>query len=277
LLVANVKARGAPQPSCISNTSTPLETPLYTVPVLPPLSLPTHPPQQVVIDSFTYLPTTSSLLRLRFAELYPVVDRFLVILGTHSHSGEPLAHDVGPGWGAGGGDWWGYGDKVNVVNIDLTHTLGVQGDEGGQVREEIQRDATTAGVGEVVERYFPGTKAEDVVVMVGDSDEFVRRDRVEEIRRVLGDGRCGNVHFRLKWHLYSLDWIAGDGVWGVVAREVSRRRESQNIESGTGRNLTSPNLTSSLARLDPRAHTPPPSPFYYSPPPWSPPQTSVAG
>ncbi|GMH61831.1 hypothetical protein TrRE_jg11579 [Triparma retinervis] len=100
----------------------------------------------VVVDAFTYLPSTSSLLRLRFAELYPVVDAFLVLVGSHTHDGAPILPGSPPL--PGGGDWWGYGGKVRVVHVDLSSTTGTGGGEGAAVREEMQRDATTEAVEE---------------------------------------------------------------------------------------------------------------------------------
>ncbi|WP_049975844.1 hypothetical protein [Azospirillum sp. B506] len=140
---------------------------------------PAAPASRRVFDCCTFF-NEAEILELRLAELYDVVERFVVVEATHTHSGEPKALTFGDHHER----FRPYMDKIRYVVVDeLVGTFSWQ-------REAYQRDAILRGL--------DGCRDDDMVI-VSDVDEILRREVVERLR---GGGPAFDTVFTAELDLF---------------------------------------------------------------------------
>lgn len=142
-------------------------------------AVPAEPASRRVFDCCTFF-NEAEILEIRLAELYDVVERFVVVEATHTHSGEPKALTFGDHHER----FRPYMDKIRYVVVDeLVGTFSWQ-------REAYQRDAILRGL--------DGCRDEDMVI-VSDVDEIMRREVVERLR---GGGPAFDTVFTAELDLF---------------------------------------------------------------------------
>lgn len=142
-------------------------------------AVPTEPASRRIFDCCTFF-NEAEILEVRLAELYDVVERFVVVEATHTHSGEPKALTFGDHHER----FRPYMDKIRYVVVDeLVGTFSWQ-------REAYQRDAILRGL--------DGCRDEDMVI-VSDVDEILRREVVERLR---GGGPAFDTVFTAELDLF---------------------------------------------------------------------------
>lgn len=173
------------------------------LPELPQPS-PLPPGGRRIFDCFQFY-NELDLLEVRLAELYPVVDRFILVEATYTHAGaaKPL-HYAG-----NRARFAAYADKI--VHIVVAE------DPGGFAwnREAYQRDAILRGLGEC--------RPSDMI-LISDADEILRAPVVERLRREPDEGATFFAP-HLDIFLYFLDLKAPDPWVSVAAApwELIRR------------------------------------------------------
>lgn len=142
-------------------------------------AIPAEPASRRIFDCCTFF-NEAEILEVRLAELYDVVERFVVVEATHTHSGEPKALTFGDHHER----FRPYMDKIRYVVVDeLVGTFSWQ-------REAYQRDAILRGL--------DGCRDEDMVI-VSDVDEILRREVVEQLR---GGGPAFDTVFTAELDLF---------------------------------------------------------------------------
>lgn len=142
-------------------------------------AVPAEPASRRIFDCCTFF-NEAEILEVRLAELYDVVERFVVVEATHTHSGEPKALTFGDHHER----FRSYMDKIRYVVVDeLVGTFSWQ-------REAYQRDAILRGL--------DGCRDEDMVI-VSDVDEILRREVVERLR---GGGPAFDTVFTAELDLF---------------------------------------------------------------------------
>ena len=143
------------------------------------LPVPAEPASRRMFDCSTFF-NEAEILEVRLAELYDVVERFVVVEATHTHSGEPKALTFGDHHER----FRPYMDKIRYVVVDeFVGTFSWQ-------REAYQRDAILRGL--------DGCRDDDMVI-VSDVDEILRREVVERLR---GGGPAFDTVFTTELDLF---------------------------------------------------------------------------
>ncbi|MCG5240660.1 glycosyltransferase [Azospirillum doebereinerae] len=189
------------------------------LPALPPPS-PLPPGGRRIFDCFQFY-NELDLLEVRLAELYPVVDRFVLVEATYTHAGaaKPLHYADNRARFAA------YADKI--VHIVVAE------DPGGFAwnREAYQRDAILRGLGEC--------RPSDMI-LISDADEILRAPVVERLRREPDEGATLFAP-HLDIFLYFLDLKAPDPWVSVAAapweliRRIGANRARYLPKQGIGR------------------------------------------
>lgn len=193
------------------------------LPELPPPS-PLPPGGRRVFDCFQFY-NELDLLEVRLAELYPVVDRFVLVEATYTHAGaaKPLHYADNRARFAA------YADKI--VHIVVAE------DPGGFAwnREAYQRDAILRGLGDC--------RPSDMI-LISDADEILRAPVVERLRWEPDESAgMGATLFapHLDIFLYFLDLKAPDPWVSVAAapweliRRIGANRARYLAKQGIGR------------------------------------------
>ncbi|MBY6261984.1 hypothetical protein EI613_08605 [Azospirillum sp. 412522] len=142
-------------------------------------SVPASPASRRIFDCCTFF-NEAEILEIRLAELYDVVEGFVVVEATHTHSGEPKALSFGDHRER----FRPYMDKIRYVVVDeLVGTFSWQ-------REACQRDAILRGL--------DGCRDDDMII-VSDVDEILRREVVERLR---GGGPAFDTVFTAELDLF---------------------------------------------------------------------------
>ncbi|KAA0593844.1 hypothetical protein J2848_005792 [Azospirillum lipoferum] len=142
-------------------------------------AVPAEPASRRIFDCCTFF-NEAEILEVRLAELYDVVERFVVVEATHTHSGEPKPLSFGDHHER----FRPYMDKIRYVVVDeLIGTFSWQ-------REAYQRDAILRGL--------DGCRDDDMVI-VSDVDEILRREVVERLR---GGGPAFDTVFTAELDLF---------------------------------------------------------------------------
>ena len=192
----------------------------------PPSPLP--PGGRRIFDCFQFY-NELDLLEVRLAELYPVVDRFVLVEATYTHAGaaKPLHYADNRARFAA------YADKI--VHIVVAE------DPGGFAwnREAYQRDAILRGLRDC--------RPSDMI-LISDADEILRAPVVERLRWEPDEGACmgagmGAALFapHLDIFLYFLDLKAPDPWVSVAAapweliRRIGANRARYLAKQGIGR------------------------------------------
>ena len=161
------------------------------------------------------------LLEVRLAELYAVVDRFVLVEATFTHAGDPKPLH----YAENRGRFAAYADKIiHVVVAD---------DPGGFAwqREAHQRDAIMRGL--------DGCDPTDMIV-ISDADEILRPWVMERLRREPDDGRSLFAP-HLDIFLYFLDlkspdpWVSVAAAPWELIRRIGTNRARYLAKLGHGR------------------------------------------
>ncbi|WP_052710047.1 glycosyltransferase [Azospirillum thiophilum] len=186
--------------------------------LLPPSPLP--PGGRRVFDCFQFY-NELDLLEVRLAELYPVVDRFVLVEATYTHAGaaKPLHYADNRARFAA------YADKI--IHIVVAE------DPGGFAwnREAHQRDAILRGLGDC--------RPSDMI-LISDADEILRVPVVERLRWEPDEGATLFAP-HLDIFLYFLDLKAPDPWVSVAAapweliRRIGANRARYLAKQGIGR------------------------------------------
>jgi len=154
------------------------------------------------------------MLEVRLAELYHVVDWFIVVEGTHTLQGKPktLHYENNQARFA---KW---SSKIRHVKLDNNPASVKSGYHGSQewgdywIYEEHQRDAIgLRGVQELVDR---GAVGREDLVFVMDTDEMPRPDVLNYLR--WHDGLPLLIRLWMRWSFYTYSWLNEKG-WPVCA------------------------------------------------------------
>ena len=189
--------------------------------VLPTLPrVPVPPGGRRVYDCFQFH-NELELLEVRLAELYEVVDRFVLVEATYTHAGDPKPLH----YAENRARFAAYADKiVHVVVAD---------DPGGFAwqREAHQREAIARGLEDC---------GPDDLIIVGDADEILRAPVVERLRHE-PDGGAGLFAPQLDIFLYFLDlkspepWVSvAAAPWNLI-RRIGPNRARYLAKQGIGR------------------------------------------
>ena len=181
-------------------------------------AVPAEPASRRIFDCCTFF-NEAEILEIRMAELYDVVERFVVVEAAQTYAGEPKALTFGDHHGR----FRPYMDKIRYVVVDeLAGTFSWQ-------REACQRDAILRGLEDV---------RDDDMVIISDVDEILRREAVE---RLGGEGQVPDsiliaeldmFYYRLNYR-FSRDWRAALAAPFSVVRQLGpntvRYLAKQNI------------------------------------------------
>ncbi|PWC87975.1 hypothetical protein TSH100_08775 [Azospirillum sp. TSH100] len=185
-----------------------------TAPVVPAI-----PAARRIFDCCTYF-KEAEILEIRLAELHDVVDGFVVVEATRTHSGEPKALTFGEHRER----FRPYMDKIRYVVVDeLVGTFSWQ-------REAYQRDAILRGL--------DGCRDDDMVI-VSDVDEILRREVVERLR---GGGPAFDTVFTAELDLFfyrlncrfARDWRAAGAAPFRVIRQTGPNAVRYLAKQGIG-------------------------------------------
>ncbi|MCM8738508.1 tetratricopeptide repeat protein [Azospirillum sp. A1-3] len=191
--------------------------------VLPTLPrLPVPPGGRRVYDCFQFH-NELELLEVRLAELFEVVDRFVLVEATYTHAGasKPLHYADNRARFAA------YADKIiHVVVAD---------DPGGFAwqREAHQREAIARGLAEC---------SPSDLIIVGDADEILRAPVVERLRHETDDG-TGLFAPHLDIFLYFLDlkspepWVSVAAAPWTLIQRIGPNRVRYLAKQGIGRTV----------------------------------------
>ena len=181
---------------------------------------PVPPGGRRVYDCFQFH-NELELLEVRLAELYGVVDRFVLVEAPYTHAGEPKPLHYADNRAR----FAAYADKiVHVVVAD---------DPGGFAwqREAHQREAIVRGL----EDCGPSD-----LIIVGDADEILRAPVVERLRHET-DGGAGLFAPHLDIFLYFLDlkspepWVSVAAAPWTLIRRIGPNRARYLAKQGIGR------------------------------------------
>ncbi|CAM9390048.1 unnamed protein product, partial [Choristocarpus tenellus] len=154
-----------------------------------------------VFDSFSFFNEMDTLL-VRLEELDPVVEAFILVEATHTHSGRPKPlyyHE----------ELQQLPNKFERFISKIEHVIYVPPASADEItREAAQRDALIEGL------HHRGARARDLVV-IADVDEIPSRSTLETLQD------CGGPFPALlqqAWFTYFFDWKA-DIAWGLPGLE----------------------------------------------------------
>lgn len=142
----------------------------------------------MIIDAFIFY-NELDLLELRLEELYPVVDKFLIVQAYHTFRGipKPVFFDKKDE------RWAKYRDKIDTV------TIGLSGGKDAWEREAFQRNIIST---QAKDAYAP-----DDILIISDVDEIPRREIVADAERMIAHGPA---RLEMKMYYYKLNVRKGD-------------------------------------------------------------------
>lgn len=149
----------------------------------------------MIIDGFTFF-NEYDILSMRLEELYPVVDRFVLVQADKTFRGDPKAHH----FRVTDEQWEPWADKIMSVDITVPDL------PGPWEREEYQRNV----IGDVMKNlsyYEP-----DNICIVSDVDEIPRRDVVSVLPLRVDDLHRFPASLDMRMYYYALNVRAGG--WG---------------------------------------------------------------
>ena len=149
----------------------------------------------LIVDCFPFFQELD-LLEWRLQELHPVVDWFVLVEATHTHSGKPKPLH----YGANRQRFARYYNKIRQhVVADLPEGDGLP---ATRRREMMQRNEILTGV-----RDLP----DDTIILISDLDEIPRRELIPQLPKYIDDGVIGVFHQKL--HYYNVNTYAPDRPW----------------------------------------------------------------
>lgn len=155
----------------------------------------------MIVDCFPLF-NELDLLEIRLTELYDVVDLFVLVEATHTHSGQPKPLH----YGINRQRYARWFDKIrHIVVADLPDTGGDTAPTNlpaTRRREMTQRQRILDGLRDI---------PDDAIVMISDLDEIPRRESVQRLAGGLQDGMV--VAFIQKLFYYNVNTYAPDRPW----------------------------------------------------------------
>lgn len=149
----------------------------------------------MIIDCFPFFQELD-LLEIRLIELYPVVDWFVLVESTKTHSGKPKPLH----YAANRQRFARWNDKIrHVVIADQTEEEGLA---ATRRREMGQRNEILQGL---------RGESGDTLILISDIDEIPRRELVSNLPGNIADGVIGV--FIQKLHYYNVNTYAPDRPW----------------------------------------------------------------
>lgn len=149
----------------------------------------------MIVDCFPFFQELD-ILEWRLTELYPVVDRFVLVESTTTHSGKPKPLH----FAAAIRRFEHWSDKTQYLVMDDMPTD--NGLAATRRREMGQRNAVLRGLWDI---------PDDALVLISDLDEIPRREIVGALAGQVADGMIGVFIQRL--HYYNLNTYAPARPW----------------------------------------------------------------
>lgn len=147
----------------------------------------------MIIDAFIFY-NEVDLLHMRLEELYPVVDKFILVQAHHTFRGVPKEKT----FRRDDPQWAPYIDKIDDI------TVGLSGGKDAWEREAYQRNVIST------ELEYNGWYKEDDIVMISDVDEIPRRAIVKWLPEALQFEQYVNgVQFEMDMFYYALNLYKG--------------------------------------------------------------------
>lgn len=121
----------------------------------------------MIIDGFTFF-NELDVLKIRLEELYPVVDRFVIVEGSLTFRGNPKPFY----YEENANLYEKYWDKIHHVKVHGNHSTSLDKRRQSWEREYYQRNQIAQG--------FFGTQPDDIVI-ISDVDEIPRRSAIAQL------------------------------------------------------------------------------------------------
>lgn len=173
----------------------------------------------MIVDGFTFF-NELDVLDIRLEELYPVVDRFILVESNLTFRGH-----VKPFWFEENKDRYEqYLDKV--VHVKLTDTNMYSRDKrvAPWQREKFQRNSIMNGL-------LDNAVSPDDVIFISDVDEIIRRESVHEVAKLT---RHSSVSIGMEMYYYALNVYDGNA-WGGAKAIALRDMIGQGLTPETVR------------------------------------------
>lgn len=175
----------------------------------------------MIIDAFIFY-NEVDLLHMRLEELYPVVDKFILVQAHHTFRGVPKEKT----FRRDDPQWAPYADKIKEIAV------GLSGGRDAWERERYQRNVISTELQD-------GYSLNDIA-MISDVDEIPRREVVEWLPEALEqeqykDGvQLGMDMFYYALNVYKGKWssLKALPVWKVDTAEVVRHRQYPTLLNG---------------------------------------------
>jgi beta-1,4-mannosyl-glycoprotein beta-1,4-N-acetylglucosaminyltransferase len=162
----------------------------------------------VIIDCFAFF-NEIDILKIRFEELYPVVDRFVLVESNKTFRGQPK-----PYYFSESNEFEKYKDKITTIRLVDNNDYGVDQYHEPWEREYWQRNQIMQGLTDC---------AEDDIVLISDVDEIPRRSAIAALQldRI--------ISLELKGFSYSINMH--DGFYTIKAVRYSEIDTPQSIRT----------------------------------------------
>lgn len=174
----------------------------------------------MIVDSFIFY-NELDILEIRLEELYPVVDRFVLVESDLTFRGNPKPYFFEENKQL----FSRYLDKIVHIKIEDNNVYSADPTKAPWEREEWQRNQISVGIDDV---------ANDAIIIVADVDEIPRRSVVAE----LNPTDC--VRIGMNMYYYALNVLGG--VWGgakavrkhsfTSAEEIRKSSPSDSVFGG---------------------------------------------
>lgn len=170
----------------------------------------------MIIDSFIFY-NEIDLLHIRLEELYPVVDRFILVQAHHTFRGVPKEKY----FDRKDPQWAPYVDKIYDI------TIGLSGGKDAWERERYQRN--------VISMELQDNYSLNDIVIISDADEIPRREAVASLRSVTLPVAFEMTHFNYGLNcVYPGQWAAAKALYvrDVTTAEEVRHAQYPPIKNG---------------------------------------------
>lgn len=163
----------------------------------------------MIVDAFIFY-NEIDLLHMRLEELYPVVDKFLLVQANHTFRGV----FKGTSFDKHDPQWAPYIDKITEV------TVGLSGGKDAWERERYQRNC--------ISMYAQAAYAQNDIIMISDVDEIPRREVVASLTNLTEP-----VALNMRHYNYGLN-CRFPGLWfAAKALRVSDMTTAEEIRHAT--------------------------------------------
>jgi beta-1,4-mannosyl-glycoprotein beta-1,4-N-acetylglucosaminyltransferase len=175
----------------------------------------------MIIDAFIFY-NEIDLLHMRLEELYPVVDKFILVQAHHTFRGVPKEKS----FDRKDPQWAPYIDKIHDIAI------GLSGGKDAWEREAYQRNVISMEL-------QAGYSLNDIAI-ISDVDEIPRREIVQSLPDILAlENFKDGIQLDMKMYYYKLNvrqggWTAVKAlpVWKIDTAQAVRHRDLPTLASG---------------------------------------------